>query len=554
MNQIKEQLPGKVKGLNAITAAAVGLGMVLPPSVGFASEQNQNVLPPSPAGQSQDVETLGIPTTFTDNSLVYDNPNLKQRPDASSFVKKDKNEVSIAVHPLGVASEQSVDATPLSVIPVGEDLFYNETNGGAPADMGYFVRGKMREVYGQMGRENVWGPPVSREYVDPNGRVSQAFQRGIFQLSLDGKGNVANIEWVNVFDLLSQQGKDAWLMAVRQTPKSLPWAEDAGKSWDQIVANHVSLLDQNPAIKETYFKDPLWLQKYGLPMAPPSQVGDLITIRCQRAVFQQWLKDVPWAKAGDVTIGLGGDIAKEAGGIIPQQALALEKLGQAPPTPDQLYPPVERFEIPWYSTPPVGIPKDVYMEGVAYCDQWLKKMLFDVIPQANVPELNEAVAAFSGSLYSEDPILRNYIAAGLTDKTASLKPNQKWNPFAILVTTTSKGVLRKYYYVSKDVIQQGGQRYAAPNSAYAILYFYGMNNLVKRVDGMIVASNFDPGMATQINETAQSFEVGVQDFHIKGAQVYASEPFQKAIANGIIKDDSSFKEYAIKYGFLPVSK
>ncbi len=43
-------------------------------------------------------------------------------------------------------------------------------------------------------------------------------------------------------------------------------------------------------------------------------------IRTQRAVFQQWKEDVPWAAAGQVTIANSGDIAKELG-LFPAEAL-----------------------------------------------------------------------------------------------------------------------------------------------------------------------------------------------------------------------------------------
>ena len=37
----------------------------------------------------------------------------------------------------------------------------------------------------------------------------------------------------------------------------------------------------------------------------------MFVIRTQKAVFQQWKEDVPWAKAGEVTIANGVDVAKE---------------------------------------------------------------------------------------------------------------------------------------------------------------------------------------------------------------------------------------------------
>jgi hypothetical protein len=57
----------------------------------------------------------------------------------------------------------------------------------------------------------------------------------------------------------------------------------------------------------------------GLPTSGITDMGDSFTIRCQRIVIQQWKKDMPWAKAGDVTVANGGDIAKSAG-LVPVAA------------------------------------------------------------------------------------------------------------------------------------------------------------------------------------------------------------------------------------------
>ena len=42
-------------------------------------------------------------------------------------------------------------------------------------------------------------------------------------------------------------------------------------------------------------------------------MGDHYAIRTQGAVFQQWKEDVPWAKAGEVTIANAGAIAYQVG-------------------------------------------------------------------------------------------------------------------------------------------------------------------------------------------------------------------------------------------------
>ena len=46
----------------------------------------------------------------------------------------------------------------------------------------------------------------------------------------------------------------------------------------------------------------------------------MFVVRCQRAVFQHWKVDMPWARAGQVVISNGGDVAKEAR-LIPQEVI-----------------------------------------------------------------------------------------------------------------------------------------------------------------------------------------------------------------------------------------
>ena len=63
-----------------------------------------------------------------------------------------------------------------------------------------------------------------------------------------------------------------------------------------------------------------------LPTSRVEDFGNVLVIRTQRAVFQQWKEDVPWANAGEVTIANGGDITKELG-LFPSEAL----IPQSPP-------------------------------------------------------------------------------------------------------------------------------------------------------------------------------------------------------------------------------
>src|SRR5262249_20794581 len=99
--------------------------------------------------------------------------------------------------------------------------------------------------------------------------------------------------------------------------------------------------DGYPALKAKYLGvvgDPI--QANGLPVSDVVDMGDALVVRCQRVVLQQWKKDVPWAKAGEVTVALGGDIAKEAG-ILPIPAPPESGRGgggEGEPTPPPLSP------------------------------------------------------------------------------------------------------------------------------------------------------------------------------------------------------------------------
>lgn len=118
----------------------------------------------------------------------------------------------------------------------------------------------------------------------------------------------------NIYDQLSEAGQDDWLDAFRSTPKPQGFPEDVGKAFDVVVQNHLALLELNEAIKAKWNENDNWLNAYGLPVAYEDR-GDLRVLRAQRAVFQQWMIEVPWASAGQVVISNGGDDFKDAGQI-----------------------------------------------------------------------------------------------------------------------------------------------------------------------------------------------------------------------------------------------
>ncbi len=155
------------------------------------------------------------------------------------------------------------------------------------------------------GLQNV-GYPISQRFTY-DGFVVQAFQK----LVLQWRPEVSQAWPMNVFDELSKKGFDDTLFAVRQTPYPLTNFDTPGASWDQVVAKRWALLDANPAIKQRYFSvgDPL--NVFGLPTSRVEDMGNHYAVRTQRAVFQQWKENVPWAAKGQVTIANGGDIGKE---------------------------------------------------------------------------------------------------------------------------------------------------------------------------------------------------------------------------------------------------
>jgi hypothetical protein len=187
------------------------------------------------------------------------------------------------------------------------------------------------------GAETV-GYPTSRRFLW-YGRTTQVFQRAVFQYEPFEK----RVVLMNVLDLLHDLGRDAWLRAARNVPTPLPPSFDAAKGWPEIVAARQALLDAQPALRQAYFavRDPLAL--YGLPTSAVEDFGNHHAIRLQRAVLQLWREDTPWAKAGEVTRALVGDIARDAG---------LFALGMSRPALEEAFTP----EAAWQPAPTPAAP------------------------------------------------------------------------------------------------------------------------------------------------------------------------------------------------------
>ncbi|HEX9016185.1 MAG TPA: hypothetical protein VF960_09350 [Chloroflexota bacterium] len=218
--------------------------------------------------------------------------------------------------------------------------FYTQANGSplGTAASGYGVTNDdgvmFWDAYKAFGGPYVVGYPVTGRFTY-DGFTTQVMQKMVFQW----RPEVKQVYFLNTFDALHDKGKDDWLLAYRQTPKPFETTPDIGLSWDQVVRRHQTFLEQNQAIKARYFADSDPVAHYGLPVSYADE-GNSFVIRAQRATFQFWKEDVPWAKAGTVTVANGGDLAKEAG-LWPQSAtVPLTPGGQpaATPTPAPVAP------------------------------------------------------------------------------------------------------------------------------------------------------------------------------------------------------------------------
>ncbi|MFN8532374.1 MAG: hypothetical protein U0556_02365 [Dehalococcoidia bacterium] len=209
--------------------------------------------------------------------------------------------------------------------------FYSQANGrDAGGIYGYTVTDADGVPFWtwlqRFGGVSVVGYPVSHRF-QWEGFTSQAFQKVVFQYRPDQGGAVV---FVNAFDQLSKAGKDDWLLTVRNVPKSNDWQSDNGKDWPAVVQNHQAILDPFPALKSAYLASPDPVTQFGLPMGI-QEFSNVIVVRAQRTVFQQWKIDVPWARSGQVVLANGGDVVKESG-ILPGDVIGPQPYNYKPAT------------------------------------------------------------------------------------------------------------------------------------------------------------------------------------------------------------------------------
>ncbi len=227
--------------------------------------------------------------------------------------------VVLGAFPGPVPSPASAAVEMISYLEAPQDFeipgghFFKQANklGGA-GDTGFAVldddEAKFWSEFRRLGGVQAVGYPISRRFRWA-GFTVQAFQRGVLQWRPDSQQAM----FVNVFDLMHDSNLDDWLVTNKSTPKPLDSSFDAGKDWATIVKSRRALLDAYPAIKARYNASPDPMTFFGLPTSNVVDNGNHYAVRLQRAVLQQWKVDVPWAKAGQVTVANGGDIGAQAG-------------------------------------------------------------------------------------------------------------------------------------------------------------------------------------------------------------------------------------------------
>lgn len=211
--------------------------------------------------------------------------------------------------------------------------------------------------YQRLGSVNALGYPISRRFI-LDGLPSQATQKGILQWH-QANGHA---DLVNLMDYLSsKQGGDDKL-DIKGVPRAAQLPPN--QSWDQALQTRLPWLDASPAIKDYYYQggQDMAFLLYGLPLSPAADKGEFVAMRFQRGALIQWKKDMPWAKAGDVTTANVGDLAKELG-IIPAAALepeaAPEPLVSAPdpsPSPSASSPSPTPTPVPAPTKEPMAVP------------------------------------------------------------------------------------------------------------------------------------------------------------------------------------------------------
>jgi hypothetical protein len=204
--------------------------------------------------------------------------------------------------------------------PLADGRFYKQANGfNGAGDLGFAVvddaDASFWSEFQRLGGVEGVGYPISQRF-SYGGFLTQAFQKLVLQWRPDLNETVT----VNIFDDLAAHGSDRWLETTYQIPSAPAATVDAETAWEDTVDSHVQLLDEYPALRAFYDANPDVVTIYGLPMAV-KQYGPVVTVRMQRGTLQFWAQATPLTPEGSVSVGNGGDLARDAG-LFPVSAVA----------------------------------------------------------------------------------------------------------------------------------------------------------------------------------------------------------------------------------------
>lgn len=216
-------------------------------------------------------------------------------------------------------------ANPATDYSVPGGHFYTQANGSSLGIQGGgFAITDANSIpfwtfFTQTGGVDSLGYPVSQRFIW-DGYVCQATQRAILQWNPATK----QVQLANIFDYLSQIGKDDWLASAHLAPKPGRTPEEAQPlSFLALAHYRFAWLYADPAIFHRYFSTPNYYAVYGLPTSPVVDLGPYYAVRFQRIVMYHWKFAVPWADDRGASIGLAGDLLKELG-LIPAAAIKPE--------------------------------------------------------------------------------------------------------------------------------------------------------------------------------------------------------------------------------------
>ncbi len=166
--------------------------------------------------------------------------------------------------------------------PLANGHFFTQAALGAGGE-GYAVTDNedapFHSEFERLGGIEVLGFPASNRYTRDGGWF-QAFERAV--LRWDPWTGTA--VFTNVLDDLSAAGLDDILLDEHGIVGSEAWVQDVGLPFDEVIQNHLELLNRSTLIRDTFLANDRWLQQYGLPMGFEDS-GDMTVLRSQRVVL-----------------------------------------------------------------------------------------------------------------------------------------------------------------------------------------------------------------------------------------------------------------------------